>query len=117
MTFQPLIAVTYDVEATCWYGKGSKQKSSIQLQAVGEARPPTCSQSPAAALPWVSRPQCAPTPDLGLHQPLTFLQPLGFAFYYVTDCFFPGDMFLLGAVQLEPNGLQWVPPKTHPSLP
>uniref|UniRef100_A0A8C0WEE3 Cilia and flagella associated protein 65 n=1 Tax=Castor canadensis TaxID=51338 RepID=A0A8C0WEE3_CASCN len=36
VTFQPLIAVTYDVEATCWYGKGSKQKSSIQLQAVGK---------------------------------------------------------------------------------
>lgn len=37
MTFQPLIAVIHEVEATCWYGQGSRQKSSIQLQAIGEA--------------------------------------------------------------------------------
>ncbi|MBZ3880635.1 Coiled-coil domain-containing protein 108, partial [Sciurus carolinensis] len=36
VTFQPLIAVIHEVEATCWYGEGSKQKSSIQLQAVAK---------------------------------------------------------------------------------
>uniref|UniRef100_A0A8D0U5J0 Cilia and flagella associated protein 65 n=1 Tax=Sus scrofa TaxID=9823 RepID=A0A8D0U5J0_PIG len=33
VTFQPLMAVIHDVQATCWYGEGSKQKSSIQLRA------------------------------------------------------------------------------------
>lgn len=37
VTFQPLMAVIYDVQATCWYGEGSKQKSSIQLRGIGEA--------------------------------------------------------------------------------
>ncbi|XP_035294734.1 cilia- and flagella-associated protein 65 isoform X2 [Cricetulus griseus] len=32
-TFQPLIAVIHEVEAMCWYGNGSKQKSTIQIQA------------------------------------------------------------------------------------
>eukprot|EP00069_Balaena_mysticetus_P020997 bmy_13368T0 len=36
VTFQPLMAIIYDVQATCWYGEGSKQKSSIQLQAVAK---------------------------------------------------------------------------------
>ncbi|XP_032492501.1 cilia- and flagella-associated protein 65 [Phocoena sinus] len=36
VTFQPLMAVIYNVQATCWYGEGSKQKSSIQLQAVAK---------------------------------------------------------------------------------
>ncbi|KAB0379834.1 hypothetical protein FD755_007618 [Muntiacus reevesi] len=36
VTFQPLMAVIYDAQATCWYGDGSKQKSSIQLQAVAK---------------------------------------------------------------------------------
>ncbi|KAF6113167.1 cilia and flagella associated protein 65 [Phyllostomus discolor] len=36
VTFQPLMAVIYEVQATCWYGEGSKQKSSIQLQATGK---------------------------------------------------------------------------------
>ncbi|KAI2527013.1 cilia and flagella associated protein 65, partial [Homo sapiens] len=30
----PLTAVIYEVQATCWYGAGSRQRSSIQLQAV-----------------------------------------------------------------------------------
>ncbi|KAM5228716.1 cilia- and flagella-associated protein 65 [Ctenodactylus gundi] len=34
VTFQPVVAVIHEVEATCWYGEGSRQKSSIQLQAV-----------------------------------------------------------------------------------
>ncbi|XP_071475534.1 cilia- and flagella-associated protein 65 [Marmota flaviventris] len=36
VTFQPLMAVIHEVEATCWYGEGSKQKSSIQLQATAK---------------------------------------------------------------------------------
>ncbi|XP_004402829.1 PREDICTED: coiled-coil domain-containing protein 108 [Odobenus rosmarus divergens] len=36
VTFHPLLAIIYDVQATCWYGEGSKQKSSIQLQAVAK---------------------------------------------------------------------------------
>ncbi|EHA97571.1 Coiled-coil domain-containing protein 108, partial [Heterocephalus glaber] len=36
VTFQPLIAVIHEVEATCWYGAGSRQKSSIQLQAIAK---------------------------------------------------------------------------------
>ncbi|XP_046498897.1 cilia- and flagella-associated protein 65 isoform X4 [Equus quagga] len=36
VTIQPLMAIIYEVEATCWYGEGSKQKSSIQLQAVAK---------------------------------------------------------------------------------
>ncbi|XP_022355528.1 cilia- and flagella-associated protein 65 [Enhydra lutris kenyoni] len=39
VTFHPLLAILYEVQATCWYGEGSKQKSSIQLQAVAK-----CSQ-------------------------------------------------------------------------
>lgn len=46
VTFQPPMAVIYEAQATCWYGEGSKQKSGIQLQAVGEARPLTRPQSP-----------------------------------------------------------------------
>lgn len=38
VTSQPLMAVIYEVQATCWYGAGGKQKSSIQLQATGEAQ-------------------------------------------------------------------------------
>ncbi|XP_023578883.1 cilia- and flagella-associated protein 65 isoform X2 [Octodon degus] len=36
VTFQPLIAVIYEVQAMCWYGEGSRQKSSIRLQAVAK---------------------------------------------------------------------------------
>uniref|UniRef100_A0A8C5L8Q8 Cilia and flagella associated protein 65 n=1 Tax=Jaculus jaculus TaxID=51337 RepID=A0A8C5L8Q8_JACJA len=36
VTFQPVKAVVHEVEATCWYGEGCKQKSSIQLQAVAK---------------------------------------------------------------------------------
>ncbi|XP_063646851.1 cilia- and flagella-associated protein 65 isoform X1 [Pan troglodytes] len=36
VTFQPLTAVIYEVQATCWYGAGSRQRSSIQLQAVAK---------------------------------------------------------------------------------
>uniref|UniRef100_A0A8C7CAS4 Cilia and flagella associated protein 65 n=1 Tax=Neovison vison TaxID=452646 RepID=A0A8C7CAS4_NEOVI len=36
VTFHPLLAILYEVQATCWYGEGSKQKSSIQLQAVAK---------------------------------------------------------------------------------
>nr|XP_019597442.1 PREDICTED: cilia- and flagella-associated protein 65 [Rhinolophus sinicus] len=36
VTFQPLMAVIYEVQATCWYGENSKQKSSIQLQAMAK---------------------------------------------------------------------------------
>ncbi|XP_023366136.1 cilia- and flagella-associated protein 65 [Otolemur garnettii] len=36
VTFQPLIAGIHEVRATCWYGTGSQQKSSIQLQAVAK---------------------------------------------------------------------------------
>ncbi|XP_008582718.1 PREDICTED: coiled-coil domain-containing protein 108 [Galeopterus variegatus] len=36
VTFHPLIAVIHEVQATCWYGEGSRQKSSIQLQAVAK---------------------------------------------------------------------------------
>lgn len=73
VTFQPLMAVIYDVQATCWYGEGSKQKSSIQLQAVGEARPLT---RPLQG----SKPQCAPPhfpppPPALLWPPRDLLQP------------------------------------------
>ena len=65
VTFQPLMAVIYDAQATCWYGDGSKQKISIQLQAVGEARPLTRPQSPPPHLPGKQSLQCAPpTPAL-----------------------------------------------------
>lgn len=64
VTFQPLMAIIYEAQATCWYGEGSKQKSSIQLQAAGEAQPRTCPQSPPAALPWVLKLPCAPRPHL-----------------------------------------------------
>ncbi|XP_013375236.1 PREDICTED: coiled-coil domain-containing protein 108 isoform X3 [Chinchilla lanigera] len=37
VTFQPLVAVIHEVQATCWYGEGSRQKSSIRLQAVAGA--------------------------------------------------------------------------------
>ncbi|XP_011738987.2 cilia- and flagella-associated protein 65 isoform X4 [Macaca nemestrina] len=36
VTFQPLTAVIHEVQATCWYGAGSRQRSSIQLQAVAK---------------------------------------------------------------------------------
>ncbi|XP_040609232.1 cilia- and flagella-associated protein 65 isoform X3 [Mesocricetus auratus] len=36
VTFQPLIAVVHEVEALCWYGKGAKQKNSIQIQAAAK---------------------------------------------------------------------------------
>ncbi|XP_023385489.1 cilia- and flagella-associated protein 65 [Pteropus vampyrus] len=36
VTFQPLMAVIYNVQATCWYGERSKQKNSIQLQAAAK---------------------------------------------------------------------------------
>uniref|UniRef100_A0A452UYE3 Cilia and flagella associated protein 65 n=2 Tax=Ursus TaxID=9639 RepID=A0A452UYE3_URSMA len=36
VTFHPILAVIYDVQATCWYGEDNKQKSSIQLQAVAK---------------------------------------------------------------------------------
>ncbi|XP_063101487.1 cilia- and flagella-associated protein 65 isoform X2 [Cavia porcellus] len=36
VTFQPHIAVIHEVQATCWYGEGSRQKSSIQLHAVAK---------------------------------------------------------------------------------
>lgn len=111
VTIQPLMAIIYEAEATCWYGEGSKQKSSIQLQAVGEARPLTCPQSPPAAPPWVSKPQCAPFPTSrpGTRGTSTSLPPslqpcrLGFFFalFGVTDLCFLGDTCLLqGAVQL-----------------
>ncbi|XP_049985575.1 cilia- and flagella-associated protein 65 isoform X1 [Alexandromys fortis] len=36
VTFEPLIAAIHEVEALCWYGKGTKQKSSIQIQAAAK---------------------------------------------------------------------------------
>ncbi|KAM6178404.1 cilia- and flagella-associated protein 65 [Rhynchocyon petersi] len=36
VTFQPLLAIICKVQAVCWYGANSKQKSAIQLQAVGK---------------------------------------------------------------------------------
>ncbi|XP_044890430.1 cilia- and flagella-associated protein 65 isoform X2 [Felis catus] len=36
VTFHPLMATIYEVQATCWYGEGSKQKRSMQLQAVAK---------------------------------------------------------------------------------
>ncbi|XP_008257396.3 cilia- and flagella-associated protein 65 isoform X1 [Oryctolagus cuniculus] len=36
VAFQPLVAVIHDAEATCWYGENSRQKCSIQLQAVAK---------------------------------------------------------------------------------
>ncbi|XP_035161653.2 cilia- and flagella-associated protein 65 isoform X5 [Callithrix jacchus] len=36
VTFQPLIALIHEVQATCWYGEGSQQRTSIQLQAVAK---------------------------------------------------------------------------------
>ncbi|XP_031223880.1 cilia- and flagella-associated protein 65 isoform X3 [Mastomys coucha] len=36
VTFEPLIAVIHEVEALCWYGKGSKQKNSIHIQAAAK---------------------------------------------------------------------------------
>ncbi|XP_069872977.1 cilia- and flagella-associated protein 65 isoform X3 [Dipodomys merriami] len=36
VTFQPLVAVIHEVEATCRYGQDSKQKSSIQIRGVGK---------------------------------------------------------------------------------
>ena len=76
VTFQPPMAVIYEAQATCWYGEGSKQKSSIQLQAVGEAQPLTCPQSPLLHLPGKQSLQCAPpTPALArLHAQVTSLQ-------------------------------------------
>lgn len=103
VTFQPLMAIIYEVQATCWYGEGSKQKSSIQLQAAGEAQPLTCPQSPPAALPWVLKPPCAPlTPPSawpGPHGTSTRFLPIpslaGFAFLDVIDQCFSGFTYLL----------------------
>ncbi|XP_037379967.1 cilia- and flagella-associated protein 65 [Talpa occidentalis] len=36
VTFQPLMAIIYEVQASCWYGERGQQKCSIQLQAVGK---------------------------------------------------------------------------------
>ncbi|XP_006496055.1 cilia- and flagella-associated protein 65 isoform X4 [Mus musculus] len=36
VTFEPLIAVIHEVEALCWYGKGNKQKNSINIQAAAK---------------------------------------------------------------------------------
>ncbi|XP_048200691.1 cilia- and flagella-associated protein 65 isoform X2 [Perognathus longimembris pacificus] len=36
VVFQPFVAVVHEVEAICSYGKDSRQKSSIQLQAIGK---------------------------------------------------------------------------------
>ncbi|XP_074047437.1 cilia- and flagella-associated protein 65 isoform X2 [Macrotis lagotis] len=36
VVFQPLVALIYDVQATCWYGNTGEQKSTIQLQAVAK---------------------------------------------------------------------------------
>lgn len=76
MTFHPLVAIIYEVQATCWYGKGSKQKRSIQLRAVGEAQPLTCPQSPSTASPWVSKPQQFPLKLPPLASPPQDLQQL-----------------------------------------
>lgn len=46
VTVQPLMATVYQVQAMCLYGEGSRQRSSIQLQAAGEAPLPTHPQSP-----------------------------------------------------------------------
>ena len=93
VTFQPLMAVIYDAQATCWYGDGSKQKSSIQLQAVGEARPLTRPQSPPPHLPGKQSLQCAPpTPALAwpprdLHQPPTLRRaPQALSFLHLPWC-------------------------------
>lgn len=64
VTFHPLMATVYEVQATCWYGESSKQKRSIQLQAVGEARLLTCSQSPPAARPGSQSLSVLPPPPL-----------------------------------------------------
>ncbi|XP_058520276.1 cilia- and flagella-associated protein 65 [Ochotona princeps] len=36
VTFQPLGAVIYNAEATCWYGEGSQHKCNTRLQAVAK---------------------------------------------------------------------------------
>lgn len=36
VTFEPLIAVIHEVEALCWYGKSSKLKNSVHIQAVAK---------------------------------------------------------------------------------
>ncbi|KAK2497054.1 hypothetical protein MC885_001204 [Smutsia gigantea] len=44
VTFQPLMALIYEVQAMCLYGEGSRQKSSIQLQAADRYQPPALLQ-------------------------------------------------------------------------
>lgn len=112
VTFQPLMAVIYEVHATCWYGEGSKQKSSIQLQATGEAHlspvpEPTCCTFLALKGSGYPRPHLLPRPYP--HETSTsFLPPppalrhfLFFASRGVVGQCFPGDTYhLRGAAQL-----------------
>lgn len=65
VTFQPLVAVIYDAEATCWYSEGSQQKCSMRLQAVGEACPPIYLPRAATLLTLAWPPE-------GLRHPPTF---------------------------------------------
>lgn len=62
VTFEPLIAVIHEVEALCWYGKGTKQKNSIQIQAAGKPAFTSVPRDPQPSLGF--RPQCAPTSPL-----------------------------------------------------
>ncbi|XP_012401795.1 cilia- and flagella-associated protein 65 isoform X1 [Sarcophilus harrisii] len=36
VVFQPLVALIYDIQASCWYGEAGEQKTVIQLQAVAK---------------------------------------------------------------------------------
>ena len=126
VTFQPPMAVIYEAQATCWYGEGSKQKSSIQLQAVGEARPLTHPQSPPLHLPGKQSLQYAPpTPALAwppgdLHQPPALRRApqalSSLCFPWCRRPVFPwGPMSSLkGLFSLGPQRPWWVSPQGCP---
>lgn len=111
VTIQPLMAVIYQVQATCWYGDNSKQKSNIQLQATGEADLSLVPRACPLHVPSLKASVCPPTFVPGLPSPRTpsrFLPSpkphrfcLLFTLFGVKDECFPGDTYLLrGAVHI-----------------
>lgn len=99
VTFEPLIAVIHEVEALCWYGKGTKQKNSIQIQAAGKPAFPSVPRDLQPSLGF--RPVCPHKSPLAS---CPFTCP-GLAFYQVTDSpsrWWAGDQDIhpIGTVQL-----------------
>lgn len=66
VTFQPPMAVIYEAQATCWYGRAASRRDGIQLQAVGEARPHPSPEPPPLTSLETKPPVCSCHPHPGL---------------------------------------------------